>query len=137
MDNYADQYSAPWYDYMKQIKEIVIGKDITSIGNYAFAYATNVKTITFEEGSKLEKIGAASFLYLIYVTEVEIPETVTSIGNLAFAYCSKLDSINVPASVNLLFVKTFYKSYNLVLIVTSGSYAESFAVNNSIAYILN
>ena len=133
MDNYTGKDATPWAAYLKQIKSVEIGKDITVIGNYAFAYATNVKAITFEEGSKLEKIGAAAFLYT-YATEVTIPETVTYIGNSAFAYCSKLVSINIPAGVKTMFNKTFYKSSALTLIVEAGSYAEKYAIDNSVAY---
>ena len=133
IDNYTGKDATPWAEYLKQIKSIEIGKDITEIGNYAFAYATNVKSITFEEGSKLEKIGAAAFLYT-YVTEVVIPESVTLIGNSAFAYCSKLVSVKLHSNVKTIYDKTFYKSTALTLIVEAGSYAENYAIINNVAY---
>ena len=136
IDNYTSKDTTPWADYLKQIKSIEIGKDITVVGNYAFAYATNVKSITFEEGSKLEKIGAAAFLYT-NATEVVIPETVTVIGNSAFAYCSKLINVYVPAAVKTIYDKTFYKSSAVILTVESNSYAENYAIKNDIAYIIN
>ena len=134
MDNYTGKDATPWADYLKQIESVVIGKDITSIGNYAFAYATNVKSVTFEEGSKLEKIGAAAFLYLIYITDVEIPDTVTLIGNLSFAYCSRLVNVYVPQNVTLIYPQTFKKSANVVLNVAEGTYAEAYAITNSMSY---
>ena len=135
IDTYSGKDATPWAEYLKQIKSIEIGKDITAVGNYAFAYATNAKSITFEQGSKLERIGAAAFLYT-YANEVTLPETVTFIGNLAFGYCSKLVSINVPASVNKLYEKSFYKSTALTLVVEAGSYAENFAITYNVAYVI-
>ncbi len=134
MDNYKGKEETPWADYLKQIKDIVIGKDITIVGNYAFAYATNTKSLTFEEGSKLERIGSAAFIYMGYTKEVVLPDTVTYIGNSAFAYCSKLTSIEIPESVKTMFNRTFYKSAALTITVASGSYAESFAITNGVAY---
>ncbi len=136
MDNYTGKDATPWAAYLTKIKSVVIGRDITVIGNYAFGYATKMESLTFEEGSKLERIGAAAFIYMGYTTEVVLPETVTYIGNSAFAYCSRLASINLPASVKTMFAKTFYKSNALVLTVVSGTYAETFAINNNIAYIV-
>ncbi|MBQ4569528.1 MAG: leucine-rich repeat protein [Ruminococcus sp.] len=134
MDSYASKDVTPWADYLKQIKHIVIGKDITSVGNYAFAYATNTESLTFEEGSKLEKIGAAAFLYMVYTTEVEIPDTVTLIGNLSFAYCSRLADVVVPQNVTLIYPQSFKKSENVVLNVVEGTYGETYAKTNAMAY---
>ncbi len=136
MDNYASKDVTPWAAYLQKIKTVEIGKDITVVGNYAFAYGHNIKSVTFEEGSKLEKIGTAGFMYMLYTTEVVLPDTVTYVGNSAFAYCSRLTSVTVPASVKTMFPRTFYKSSSLTLTVESDSYAESFAADNDIAYIV-
>ena len=135
MESYKDQYETPWADHLKQIKEIVIGKDITEIGQYAFGYAHNVEKVTFEEGSKLEKIGGVAFMYMLYVTEVEIPETVKTIGNLAFGYCSRLESVNIPEGTTLVHPKAFYKSSSVVLSVAEGGYGEEYAVKNGYSYV--
>ena len=96
MDNYRTEKDQPWAEYRLKIKEVVIGKDITSVGQYAFAFAHYIEKVTFEEGSKLESIGAVSFYYMLFVTEIDLPDTVTSIGNLAFGYCKKLTDVTVP-----------------------------------------
>ena len=73
-------------------------------------------------------------MYMLHTTEVVLPDSVTTIGNHAFSYCSALKSVVVPQNVKLIYVRSFYKCSNLVLTVVSGSYAESFAANNGIAY---
>ena len=54
---------APWEAYKYQIKQIVIGKDITYIGKFNFFRCSRLETVTFEEGSKLERIGWGAFGY--------------------------------------------------------------------------
>lgn len=101
MDNYA-MGTQPWSEYNNKIKHIVIGKDITTVGDYAFAYAHHVESVTFEEGSKLERIGVLSFFYMLYTEEVVIPETVTYIGSNAFGYCSALVNVYIPQEVTYI-----------------------------------
>ena len=54
--NYASQKEQPWASVRHLVKKIKIGKDITAIGNYAFAYCEYTSEIEFEEGSQLERI---------------------------------------------------------------------------------
>ncbi len=134
MDNYATQNAQPWAAFRDKITEVVIGKDITSVGQYAFGFAHYIKSVTFEEGSKVESIGAVSFYYMLYTTEIVLPETVTSIGNLAFGYCKALDSVYVPQDVENIHAQAFYNSANVTLQVASPSYAENYAKANGIDY---
>ena len=110
MNNY-ERDTQPWSAYNNKIKHVVIGKDITAVGDYAFAYAHHVESVTFEEGSKLERIGVLSFFYMLYTEEVVIPETVTYIGSMAFGYCAKLVTVVISANDNLyVHPKTFYNT---------------------------
>ena len=103
MVNYASHNDQPWYKSNHLIKRIVIGKDITAVGNYAFCYAQNVTEIVFEEGSKLEKVGVLSFHNLPKVTSVVLPETVTYIGAYGFGDCFGLTSLYVPQGVSNIY----------------------------------
>ena len=73
-------YSAdtlPWLDYCAEIKTVVIGEGITTVGRCAFYGCSNL-------------------------TSVEIASTVTAIGEYAFYGCSSLEEITIPASVTAI-----------------------------------
>lgn len=134
MYDFSGRDNQPWAAYRERITAITIGKDITYIGKYAFAYAYNVKSISFAEGSQLERIGTASIYYMLYLEELVIPESVKTIDGLAIAYNSKLASVYVPQGIMSIHVNAFINSKKIVLNVAEGTYANNFAVNNNIAY---
>ena len=134
MSDFNGRDSQPWAKYRDRITEIVIGKDITYLGKYAFAYAYNVKAITFEDGSKLERIGTASVYYMLYLEELSLPESVKTIDGLAVAYNSKLTNVYVPQGVMSIHANAFVNSKKVVLNVAEGTYAYNFAVKNNVAY---
>lgn len=66
---------APWEAYKYQIKQVVIGKDITYIGKFNFFRCSRLETVTFEEGTKLERIGWGAFGYSS-LPAITIPDSV-------------------------------------------------------------
>lgn len=129
VSDYESQLVTPWVGYRDQIKSIEIGAGITSIGRYACT------SITFAEGSKLEKIEVTGFYYDFQVTSVVLPETVRSIGVLAFGNMYGLTDLYVPQGVSMIGDNAFRGSRQVTLSVAAGSYAELYAVNQNIAHI--
>lgn len=75
---------------------ITIPSGVTSIGDSTFYNCSNLATVTFAEGSKLESIGAAAFYNCwANLTSIVIPNSVKTIGDRAFAGCDKLAEITV------------------------------------------
>ena len=70
---------------------------VTSIGNSAFSYCTDLTSVTIPDG--VTSIGDYAFSYCSGLTSVTIPDSVTSIGNGAFSWCSDLTSVTIPDSV--------------------------------------
>ena len=134
MPDFASHKDQPWYTTNHLIKKIVIGKDITSIGNYAFCYAQKVTEIVFEEGSQLNRVGVLSFFNVPSVKSVVLPETVTVIGALAFGDCFALEYVYIPSNIVSIYKSAFDNSSNVILSVKSGSYAEEFAIGKNIKY---
>ena len=76
--------------YIGNNETVTIPANITSIGNYAFAYS-NVKNITI--GNDVTTIGQYAFAYCVGLQSVTIGDSVTDIGDYAFYSCSALKSV--------------------------------------------
>ena len=101
------------------ITSIHIPASVTAIGDRAFMTCSNLTTITFATGSKLEEIGIMAFKQNTSVTSIEIPASVTSIGNNAFANCGILESVTFGTGINLAVIDeaTFRDCYKLKSII--------------------
>lgn len=95
---------------------------------------TDMKEVTIS--GKVKKVGVSVLANSKELEKVVIKDGVESIGTIAIAGCPKLTSITLPASVTEIAEKAFSEnSSELVLTVQPGSYAESYAKENGIAYV--
>ena len=79
-----------------QVKEYVVGDDVTAIGDYAFQGNTNLSMITL--GNSVTSIGASAFYGCSSMNTLTIGNSVTSIGNKAFSGCSRLTSVTINSN---------------------------------------
>ncbi len=77
--------------YMTSITTVVIGDDVTSIGNYAFSGCSKLASVTI--GSGVSKIGYCAFSACSNLTTVTIGSSVSSIGVDAFYSCSSMADV--------------------------------------------
>ena len=157
-DNNTNQ--APWEAYKYQIKQIVIGKGITYIGKFNFFWCNKLETVTFEEGSQLERIGWGAFGYSS-LPQIAIPDSVTRLEGYAFYYCSNLSNVEIsesscltslgecvfkadttltslyiPDGMNNIGWGIFENAIaNVTLSVAESSYAQTYAEKYGIAYV--
>ena len=82
---------APWYSSRLDITKIVFEGNITSIGDYAFAYFENLTDVNIP--ASVRKIGKGAFGACSSLESIIIPKTVKAIETGAFATCSSLDAI--------------------------------------------
>jgi len=87
----------PWYDHRNSITAVIIEEGVTSIGDMAFAYCTNMTSIVIP--NSVTSIGgggyASTFLGCSSLMSVIIPGGVTVIGKGIFSGCTALTSITV------------------------------------------
>ncbi len=100
MPDWARIRDAAWREKIHDIKSVHIGKGVTSIGDFAFAYCQNL-TFVYIPGT-VKSIGDSAFIRCENLKEIYIPDTVTEIGASTFAYCLNLAQINVPETVTSL-----------------------------------
>ena len=83
--------------YCNMLQEVYVGKNVTSIGSYAFRNCYSLASITIPDG--VTSIGISAFNYCFSFASITIPDGVTSIGSSAFNSCYSLASITIPDGV--------------------------------------
>lgn len=89
------------------IESIIIPDYVTEIGEYAFSYNLNLKTVTFAKNSKCETIGGFAFTYCDAVSSIEIPASVKTIGEGAFSMCNTISSVTFEEKSSLSSIENY------------------------------
>lgn len=77
------------------LESVTIPASWTEIPDGLFYSCKNLTSVTFENGSVLEKIGASAFEGCTALKTVALPGTVKSIGDSAFRGCAALSELNL------------------------------------------
>lgn len=97
-------YNGPWNSTRMDIKSIVVGEGITTIGNSAFEGCSKVTSVSLPK--TLTRIGGYAFDHCSSLKELSIPDGVTYIGGYAFSCCT-FESIKLPSGLKSLGVGAF------------------------------
>ena len=85
--------------YYNMLQDVSIGKNVTSIGSYAFCSCFSLARVTIPDG--VTSIGSYAFSSCHSLASVTIPDGVTSIGDNTFSSCYSLESITIPDGVSI------------------------------------
>ena len=92
------------------------GKDITAIGNRAFAFFDRIRTVYISD--KVTSIGVDAFYECTSLTTVNIPKGLTFLGAEAFGNCYSLKSdIVIPDGVTAIGNYTFINCTSLTSVI--------------------
>ena len=97
----------------------VIPNNVTAIGGYAFAYHTEMSSVTISES--VTSIGNYAFAGCSGFTSVTLPSNVTSIGESAFRDCIGLTSFTIPNGVAEIGSWTFYRCTGMTSVIIPGT----------------
>lgn len=100
------------YPNNKEGDSYEVPNHVKRIGEYAFAFNQNLKTVTFEEDSLLSYI----YAYAFYDTQIEtiiLPEGLNNIDEYAFSNNLNLTTLLIPSTVETIKEKITEGSLNL------------------------
>ena len=115
------------------LEKITLPDTVISIGRGAFQWCFSLTEITLPDS--LISIGSNAFVD-VSLSRITLPDSLISIGRGAFNYCQSLTEITLPESLTSIGEDAFIDCYNLTLTVSEGSYAEQYAKENEIPYII-
>lgn len=116
--------------YNKPVRDFVIpaeidGLPVTSIGDDAFEFGSNLTSVTIPDS--ITYIGAGAFYHCSILNSVTIPDSVTSIGAGAFSMCDNLDSVYISDLAAYLNIDFGGSTSNPMY------YADKLYINNQLA----
>lgn len=103
------------FEYLDELRSVVIPDGITSIGNSAFRNCYKLSSIVIPDGVTSIENGAFKRCYKL--SSIVIPEGVTSIEEDAFFECDSLSSIIIPNSVISIGRTAFHRCSSLSSII--------------------
>ena len=108
----------PWFDYIPNIKKVVIKSGIIDIRECAFYGCVELESISIP--NTVTRIGRGAFSMCQHLKEIKIPDSVTDLnaGNQlidvdTFNCCLQLKSITIPKGVKNIPKHMFYDCYYL------------------------
>lgn len=125
---------SPFEDIMS-LKNVVIGDDLSTIGNCMFRGCSNLSSVSF--GKKLQTIGSFAFFNCRSLKSLDFPGSLLTIKEYAFFGCYGLKSLTIGADGNDYFHGYFHvgnhafdscfglKSLNIKYVDVIGEYAFS------------
>ena len=100
-------------------KTTIIPNTVTSIGDWAFGWCSDLTSVTIP--NSVTSIGKGAFCNCSGLTSVTIPNSVTSIGDSAFGVCSGLTSVTIGNSVTSIGVGAFSSCSGLTSVTIPNS----------------
>lgn len=109
-----------------------IPDSVTDIGRWAFSGCDSLTSVKISRN--VTHLNDGVFYGCGSLTSVKIPDSVTSISDGVFYGCDSLTSVEIPDSVTSIGRHTFNNCPKLTIYGMAGSYAESYANENSISF---
>ncbi len=96
MEDYDWTEEPPWREYTFDIEEVIVEKGVTSIGDYAFAFFSNLNKVTLP--STVKYIGSYAFYWCDGLTSLSLNSGLESMGDYVF-YNSSVKSLTLPKTL--------------------------------------
>ena len=127
---------------------VTIPAQVTNLQYGAFASCTNLKKVTFAQGSQLKKIKEETFEHCEKLEEIHIPDSVTQIERGAFCCCRSLSNLTLGKKLEVIDNNAFEGCWSLKQIeipdsvesIGEGAFTycaslEHVTIGNKLAYV--
>ena len=101
------------YQNNTSIKKVIIPQNITTIGSNYLRECTNLRTVKFLQNSQLTSLGNYAFAWNTNLLKIYLPDKLTNIGEGAFQECTRLQKIVLPKTISTIQQYAFYNCANL------------------------
>lgn len=106
--------------------------DVSHVADMAFYGCTALESVTLSGGTT--EIGKEAFSGCTSLQEVQAGSFLERIGRYAFLGCDSLKGLVLPPSVTEIHENAFGNRSPVTVIVTTGSFAEAYAMEHSITF---
>lgn len=136
LSNPSSAGAVAWAAYRESIRSVDIAAGITTLPDFAFYRCSSLTEIRFADGSQVATIGGSAFSGCTNLRSLTLPGCVkTAYGN-AFRDCTNLRALVLPDSLTYMSGNVLRGCNQVVLTVTSGSYAERWAIDHDVSYVV-
>ena len=115
------------------ITKLVIPDSVTSVGNNAFNSCELLSNVSL--GTGLTAIPEGCFANCPSLKEIVLPYRIQTINAKAFNACTALTDVTIPRSVTTIGSQVFSYPAKMTIYGISGTYAETYANDNSIKFV--
>ena len=112
------------FAHCTSLVSITIPNSVMEICTGAFSQCRVLKTVIFEENSKLNSIKHGAFSDCVSLINITIPKNLKAISNFAFSNCKSLISITIPDSVDDIGSCAFQECDGLEIIIIPNSVTD-------------
>ena len=117
------------------LTKVVVPDSVTYLGTQVFYDCDALTDVKL--GTGLTSIPASTFAQCDVLETVVIPYRVTSINSSAFKNCVALKNVTIPRATTSIASDAFSYYSRMTIYGVAGTYAETFAANNSIQFVNN
>ncbi len=115
------------------LTSVSIPDSVTSVGVKLFYDCDALTDVKL--GTGITTIPENTFNHCDVLASIVIPRRVTTIGNYAFKDCVKFTEITIPRAVTSISANAFSYPAKMTIYGVAGTYAETFANDNSIKFV--
>ena len=132
------QYAIGKEDEQLQLVSPLADSKLTEICDYAFQDSVNIKSVVF--GEDVKTVGNNAFSNCTHLRKISLDTALQSIGNYTFYNCPLLSSVTIPSNVKSIgtcafgYIETDVKVIDFSIRGYEGTESESYAEDNEFIF---